>query len=247
MKISEDFLSETTLSALAISVGFALSATSADALTVSFEASSSGTSTGSLTIADGDPLDGTGNSTPDGSVGSLSSFTVGGFTVNGFNAVALETTTASFLQTTQLRFSGGGIGETLTVTTADINFSAGANAPGDSIIKYSLGGSQLNGTISGSGTVDDGTTVFTSASLAFDTTGSTGTGAYSGNDTSTSVVSSPFDMTTTLIVGPVTADQVTTADNTLKTTAIVPLPAGGLLLLTALGGVALLRGRRRGA
>ena len=72
--------------------------------------------------------------------------------------------------------------------------------------------------------------------------------SFSDNTTGTSVVlGSPFTMSSEVIIGAQASGAAQDTSFTSTVTATVPLPAGGLLLLTALGGMAALRRRRKAA
>lgn len=241
MRLKINLPGKTGLGAFALGLAMGFSATTVDALTVEFSSSD-----GSSFLIN----DNGANDEDNGlrSIGRLTSFTVGGFTIGSIVATANDAGGSSTLQTTSLIVSGGNPEEFLTVRTTSDDFFAGANKPDTSDVFYSLGGSVLRGTLEGSGTVGetvDGIRVeVTTDTLSFDPA-IKGTGSFSGDSQTLAIVGNPFDMTTTLVFGQQTGVG-SNVNSTLDTSPLpVPLPAGGLLLLSALGGVATLRRRRK--
>lgn len=238
MKLENMVLNTAGFGALALGLGIALSATSADALSVNFES----TSGESFTITDGGDNDGNND---DRALGSLGGFDVGGFRIGSVTATANDLDGSSTLQTTSLTVAGGGPEEFLTVTTSDDSFTAGANAPNQSDVSYSLGGSLLRGTLEGSGTVgDDENGDVTTEILSFNPE-IQGEGSFSGDSQALAIVGDPFNMETTLMFGP-QSEGGSNVNSTVDTApSAIPLPAGAWLLLSALGGMGVLQYRRR--
>lgn len=239
MKLENMVLNTAGFGALALGLGIALSATSADALSVNFES----TSGESFTITDGGDNDGNND---DRALGSLGGFDVGGFRIGSVTATANDLDGSSTLQTTSLTVAGGGPEEFLTVTTSDDSFTAGANAPNQSDVSYSLGGSLLRGTLEGSGTVgDDENGDVTTEILSFNPESRQGERSFSGDSQALAIVGDPFNMETTLTFGP-QSEGGSNVNSTVDTApSAIPLPAGAWLLLSALGGMGVLQYRRR--
>ena len=200
----------------------------ADALTVTLTSSGGA----SMTINDGGGGDGDTNP---GAI-FVSGSTVGGFSFANLTAVSNDHVTSSELTQTSLNVTGGGAGETLTIITSD-SFSGGSNTPDPSAVTYNLGGSILGGNLSGFGTAGSVSTATVSFDVATD-----GTDNFSGGTSTSAVLSDPFTMKSTVTVGQVTTGQTSF---TSTVTAAVPLPAAGLMLLTALGGLGGAAGLRR--
>ena len=200
----------------------------ANALTVMLTSSDGAT----MTITDGGSGDGDSNP---GAI-FVSGSTVGGFSFTNLTAVSNDHATSSELTQTSLNITGGGAGETLTINTSD-SFSGGSNDPDPSAVTYNLGGSSLGGNLSGFGTAGAVSTATVSFDVATD-----GTDNFSGGSSTSAVLSDPFAMSSTVTVGQVTTGQTSF---TSTVTAAVPVPAAGLMLLTALGGLGAAGMRRR--
>lgn len=201
-----------------------------NALTVTLEDTSTGAT---LTIDDNGANDTAGNSDV---IVSSSPLTVGGFTISNISAQAFDDPTSSELSQTALSVSGGAAGATLRVTTS-ASFSGGAASPDASGVMFSLGGSQLGGSIEGYGSADGTQT----ATISFDPTAD-GTDSFQGTTRMSAVLGDPFDLASVVTVGQI--DQARGTQFTATVMAAIPVPAGGALLLAGLGGLFLARRRR---
>jgi len=202
----------------------------ANALTVTITSSLGGTTT----LVDG------GAGDLDGAVDGVitgGGQSVGGFSLRNISASASDAINKSELTQTSLDASGGGAGETLSVVTM-ASFSGGARAPLASVLSYSLGGSELGGTLSGFGAAGGGATGTLSFDPAVD-----GFDSFSGDESGFAVLSSPFTMTSDVTIGEVASGRTTSFTSTV--TAAIPVPAAGIMLLTALGGLGGAAGLRR--
>lgn len=232
MSFMSNILSKRGVSALAVGAAFALTSVQADAATIRI-----------TDLNGGDPdfvLADTGALTQ-----AIASDTIG-----GVNFVVIVTPTefdgTSFLNTISVTTSGAG---RIRITTSEDGFSAGAGAPAASQLAFSVTSSTLteNGLFAQS-FVDAGNGLeVQSDQIGSDITltGPINAGTESGRVTDTAVLSPFFSMTSVFEIEHNKDSDVTSFDADVL--AAIPLPAGGLLLLTALGGMAALRRRRKAA
>ena len=124
------------------------------------------------------------------------------------------------------------------LVTTSSSFSGAAAAPLPSNLRYSLGGSSLGGTLSGFGTAG----ALTTATLSFDPVVDGGL-AFSGATSPVfGALNDPFLISSNVTIGEI-GNGNTSFTSTV--TAAVPVPAAGLLLLTALGGLGAAGMRRK--
>ncbi|MAU53308.1 MAG: hypothetical protein CMN17_13305 [Roseovarius sp.] len=232
MSFMSNNLSKSALGALAAGI-MSLAPVGAQALTVEFDDSS--------TAGVDSTLSGSG------SVGTLST-SVGTYSLLAFSASSFDLATESELNSVSLDISGGVAGSTLTIRVSDTGYSGGAAAPLISQLFFDVNGTALGDTISISSYVDDSDTLFgtgTQIGSTITATNTSGSSSFSwgGTELGSLALSPTFSITQIIEITP--SSNRTSFD--AKTVAAVPLPAGGLLLLTALGGVAALRRKRKAA
>jgi len=240
MTLISNILGKSAVGAMAL--GMALGAgisTEADALTIRFE--EAGVTT--LEVTDGGGND---QSLLNNSVAFSGSF--GNFILDITGVRSSDIPGESRLTQLSANISGGTTNN-LVITAWDTDFSGGARSPDSSALRFRLNASNLGGDLMGKGFVDDsndgpgfGTQVGSDLMLDFATLGTAG-----GDEitTGSGILADPFSIRTEVTVGPTGNNSGTAFDATVI--AAVPLPAGGLLLLTALGGVAALRRKRKAA
>jgi hypothetical protein len=220
---------------LGLGMAMAISTTNADALTIGLLDTATNAQ---ITITDG----GVGDESAAVGVVSTSGLTVGTAFVAFELAVVTDANGVSSLQLSSQATSGSDI---LFIDALHAGFNEGINAPNPTTATFTMNASAINGSITAEGYLDTANV----GGLFFDPPGDRiGAG---GELTSTSddifdvesyILSNPFALT---IQTNLAANSTVNFDATV--TAAVPLPAGGLLLITALGGVAALRRRRKAA
>ena len=208
----------------------------ADALTVEFDDSSTGVIDLTLT-----------------GVGSVSSgvSTVGSYSLNSFSASSFDFATESELNSVALDISGGDAGSMLTVRVSDTGYAGGADAPSLSQLFFNVNGTALGNSVSIGSYVDNSDTLFGQekqiGSTITATNPSPGPGAndsnvtWGGTETDSFALTPTFSMTQIIEIDP----SVGRTSFDAKTIAAVPVPAAGIMLLTALGGLGGAAGLRR--
>lgn len=191
-----------------------------------------------ITIVDGGAgdLDGAANGTISAtnlSVGSASISISSSFEsdVNGVSTLVLNVTNAV----------AGASG--LYINASHTGFGEGAAAPNSSALSFVMNASNLSpkSFLAGAGFVDNANVEYSTA----DQVGATGIIKQTSDtvdQADNAALNDPFSMT---LMSFISGNTVASYDATLI--AAVPLPAGGLMLLTALGGIGIARRRRKAA
>ena len=130
----------------------------------------------------------------------------------------------------------------LIVEATHAGFRSAASAPQPSMVSFTLNGSNVNSTVTGMAGADDGNAEFSFASASL--SGSVSTTGENATDSTAVALSDPFSLTGKYVIQ---AGGAVTFDSTIIAMAAIPLPAAGLLLLGGLGGLVMVRRRRKAA
>ena len=233
MSLMKNILSKASVGALAFGAVVALPSIQAEAATLRIE---------DLNGVDAD------FTLPD--TGVLQQAATAGVSIGGMivliAATPTETAGRSFLNSISVTTAGSG---RIRITTSEDGFGAGAGAPSVSQLAFSI----TSSTLSQSGVlarsfVDVGNGLEAQTDqVGGDLTlnGPISAGTEMARTTDSAVLSNPFSITSVFEIEHLNDKDVTSFDADVLAT--IPLPAGGLLLLTALGGVAALRRKRKAA
>lgn len=149
----------------------------------------------------------------------------------------------SRLNTIAVTTSGVGA---IMILVSENDFGAGANATTSSSVQLDVAATTVGRSLRVMGYVDDQNRLF-SRNTAIDSRGvllnSSVQGRQSGQNTLFETLTDPFSMTTAFMIRHDEQTDMTSFDATQVTA--VPVPAAGVLLLTALGGLGVMRRRRK--
>jgi hypothetical protein len=198
----------------------------ADALTLKLSNSS-----GTLDIVDGDGNDSDADANHIAFTGSIAGSDI------GIVATISSDASGESILSLDVIATSAGLSD-LTISASDTGFGEGAGNPTTAV--FTMNASRIRGgTIDGAGYVDDGNGLFATTTLV-----DSGTLAVTSDDIDGSVsvaLADPFSMT---IVTVIKAGTTASYDATLITTP-VPVPAGILLMGTALAGFGVMRRRKK--